>query len=167
MIFKKLPSNSKRLLDDLVNADNPTQYLSDRFDSANGKEDEELRSLLRELREEGYITIPMWAENKPYNVILNNSARTYNERLAEYEAEKQSQRKATYVFNDNSVKIGDGAKITKSTIASRIDKQPSETKKSFVEKHPIIVNIIVAVVGGFLLMFSVWDKIVTWIEGLL
>lgn len=166
MIFKKLPSNSKRLLDDLVNADNPTQYLSDRFDSANGKEDEELRSLLRELREEGYITIPMWADNKPYNVILNNSARTYNERLAEYEAEKQSQRKATYVFNDNSVKIGDSAKITKSTIASRIDKQPSEAKLSFVEKHPIIVNVIVAVAGGFLLMFSFWDKIVTWIEGL-
>ena len=124
MIFKKLPSNSKRVLDDLVNADNPTQYLSDRFDSVNGKEDEELRSLLRELREEGYITIPMWADNKPYNVILNNSAKTYNERLAEYEAEKQSQRQATYVINDNSVKIGDGAKITKSTIAGRIDKQP-------------------------------------------
>ena len=47
MIFNKLPSNSKRLLDDLVNADNPTQYLSDRFDSANGKEDEELRTWYR------------------------------------------------------------------------------------------------------------------------
>ena len=166
MIFNKLPSNSKRLLDDLVNADNPTQYLSDRFDSASGKEDEELRSILRELREEGYIKISMWADDKPYNVILNNSARTYNERLAEYEIEKQSQRQTTYVFNDNSVKFGDGTKITKSTIAGKIDQQPPETQKSFVEKHPIIINIIVSVVAGLILMFSFWEKIVTWIEGI-
>ena len=35
----------------------------------------------------GYIKV-FWADNLPYEVTINNSARTYNERLAEYEAEK-------------------------------------------------------------------------------
>ena len=88
MLFNKLPSNTKKLLDEIIAAENPTQYLSDRFDASTAQEDDELRSLLRELKEGGYITIPMWADNKPYRVVINNAARTYAERLAEYEAEK-------------------------------------------------------------------------------
>lgn len=87
MEFRKLPSNSKQLLDDLLQAENPSELLCGRFENLAGQSREELRGIIRELREEGYIKV-FWADNLPYEVTINNSARTYNERLAEYEAEK-------------------------------------------------------------------------------
>ena len=83
-MFKKLPSNSRVLLREIVASENPTVMLSERFSKCSHKEDDELRSLLRELIEEGYINIS-WASNMPYIVGINNSARTYDEREAEYE----------------------------------------------------------------------------------
>lgn len=88
MSFTKLPANSRQLLLELVQADNPTQMLCSRFDKSSQKEREVLYSILRELREEGYIHID-WADNRPYRVVLNNSARTYEEQRAEYEAQYQ------------------------------------------------------------------------------
>lgn len=87
MEFRKLPSNSKQLLDDLLQAENPSELLCCRIENLTGQSLEELRGIIRELREEGYIKV-FWADNLPYEVTINNSARTYNERLAEYEAEK-------------------------------------------------------------------------------
>lgn len=87
MAFHKLPSNSKQLLDDLLQAENPSELLCGRFENLAGQSREELRGIIRELREEGYIKV-FWADNLPYDVTINNSARMYNERLAEYEAEK-------------------------------------------------------------------------------
>lgn len=120
MSFDKLPSNTKKLLDEIINAENPTQYLSDRFDAATAQEDDELRSLLRELKEGGFITIPMWADDKPYHVIINNTARTYDERLAEYEADRAAKQNITYNITDQSVTIGNGNKIKGATIAEKI-----------------------------------------------
>lgn len=88
MSFTKLPANSRKLLLELVQADNPTQMLCTRFDKSSQKESEALRGILRKLREEGYINID-WAGNRPYRVVLNNSARTYEEQRAEYEAQYQ------------------------------------------------------------------------------
>lgn len=84
-MFRKLPANSKQLLYDILSSTNPTQMLSERFNKCNGKEDDELRSLLRELIENGYINIPCWGDGVPLGVEINNSARTYNEQEAEYE----------------------------------------------------------------------------------
>ena len=85
MSFKRLPRNSKQLLDEIIAADNPADMLAKRFDGLTNSEDAELRSIIRELREEGFINV-RWADNVPYFVIINNSARTYNERLQEYES---------------------------------------------------------------------------------
>ena len=90
MDFKKLPSNSEKLLLEILCAENPVQVLYSRFENATQQEDDELRGIIRELREEGYIDVK-WADNVPYFVTFNNSARTYNERLAEYEAQKAVQ----------------------------------------------------------------------------
>lgn len=87
MAFHKLPSNSKQLLDDLLQADNPSELLCGQFENLTGQAREELRGIIRELCEDGYIK-DFWADNLPYEVTINNSARMYNERLAEYEAEK-------------------------------------------------------------------------------
>lgn len=53
MVFQKLPSNSKALLDALVKADNPTQELCGRWDSATGAEMDELKGIISE-------TTPTW-----------------------------------------------------------------------------------------------------------
>lgn len=87
MEFKKLPSNSENLLHKLVGADSPAQILCSLFEKASPKEDDELRGIIRELRQEGYIDVK-WADDLPYFVTLNNSARAYEEQLAEYGVQK-------------------------------------------------------------------------------
>ena len=84
-MFKKLPSNSRTLLQEIIDADNPTALLQGKFDKLSSKEDRELRALIRELITEGYINIPKWADNVPWYIEINNSARTYDERETEYE----------------------------------------------------------------------------------
>lgn len=159
MDFKKLSQNSKHLLDEIITADNPTDMLAKRFDGLTNSEAAELRSIIRE---DGLINV-QWADNVPYFVTINNSARTYNERLQEYESEKRAS-----VTIDHSVKIGDGNKICDSTIASLVQ-ETSSPKKTFCEKHPILTGVIGAVIAGVIagviLMFSFWEKIVTFIEG--
>ena len=158
MSFKKLPKNSKQLLDEIIAADNPADMLAKRFDGLTNSEDAELRSIIRELREEGFINV-RWADNVPYFVTINNSVRTYNERLQEYEPEKRA-----CVNIDQSVKIGNCNKICDSTIASLVQEAASP-KKTFWEKHPILTGVIGAVIAGAILMFSFWEKIVAFIEG--
>lgn len=165
MSFNKLPSNSKKLLDDILQTDNPAEMLSKRFEGLSHKEDEDLRSLIRELRENGYISVS-WADNKPYRVVVNNSARTYNEQLKEHEANKHPINN-TYI-TDNSIKIGDNNKIANSTIAGKIEKPAynNEDKKSFAERHPVLLSLLISLLAGFILLFSFWKHIIDWIEGL-
>ena len=89
-MFRKLPSNSKTLLSDLVASENPIAMLREKFSYSSSKEDIELRGLLRELIDEGYINILSWADNLPYYLEINNSARTYDEREAEYERQQMN-----------------------------------------------------------------------------
>ncbi len=166
MEFEKLPSNSKALLDTLVSSDNPTQELCKHWDSAIGTEMDELKGVIRELSKLGYINVK-FADNKPYIVTLTNSARTYNERLAEYEAERARQG-ATYIV-DQSVRIGDNNNISNTNIVGGTGNQQennTSSKKKFSEKHPIFISVIVGLITGVVLLFSFWQDIVNWIEGL-
>lgn len=166
MGFQKLPSNSKAFLDALVNADNPGHTLCDRWEAATGKELDEIKGIIRELRQMGYIDVK-FADNKPYIVTLSNAARTYNEQLAEYEANAKQQAPAYHI--DQSVTIGNGNKIKGSTIAGKVINnmtQKTSGKQKFSEKHPILLNIIIGMGTGLVLMFSFWDSIIDWIEGL-
>lgn len=88
MDFKKLPSNSKLLLDEIIASENPSEMLRKRFEGVSRREDAELRGIIRELRELGYINV-RWADNVPYYVVINNCARTYNEQLKEYETRRE------------------------------------------------------------------------------
>lgn len=82
MGFIKLPSNSEKLLLELAQAENPVQTLRIQYEGCSEKERRELDSIVRELRECGYISVK-WADNMPYVVTLNNSARAYGEQLVE------------------------------------------------------------------------------------
>lgn len=87
MGLKKLSSNSARLLHEIVDVDNPAQVLCTLFEKATPKEDNELRGIIRELRQEGYIDVK-WADGIPYFVTLNNSAKVYEEQLTKSETQK-------------------------------------------------------------------------------
>lgn len=165
MQFKKLPSNSRKLLNELLATDNPVELLCRKIEQSSSSEKDELCGILRELREEGYIHVK-WASNLPYIVTIHNKARTYEERLAEYESELAAS-KTTYIYHDHSVRIGDGNKINKSVIGSDVDISNPPEKKSFWNDHPLLVGIVGAVIAGVILMFSFWESIVAFIEGLL
>lgn len=85
MGFMKLPYNSERVLLELVRAENPTQVLRYKYERYSDNELGELNGVIRELRESGYINVK-WANDMPYIVTINNSARRYEEQLAEYES---------------------------------------------------------------------------------
>lgn len=159
MSLKMLPKNSKQLLDEIIAADNPVDMLVKRFGVLTNGEAAELRSMVRELCKERLINV-QWADNVPYFVTISNLARTYNERIQEHESKKSDG-----ITIDKSVKIGNGNIICDSTIAGMVNKEDSP-KKTFWEKHPILTGVIVAVIAGFILMFSFWEKIVTFIEGI-
>ena len=158
MDFQKLPSNSQSLLKEIVSADNPVALLSDKFSKATPKEDKELRGILHELKEKKYVKI-RWADNKPYHVIINNSARTYDEQLSEYNVQKQA-------TGSQSITIGNNNKISNSTIANNLKGGETSKNKGFYEKHPVICGFLISLVAGIVLLFSFWNQIIAFIEGL-
>ena len=163
MEFRKLSSRAKTILDEIVDADNPSAVLCQKFEGISSKEDSELRGIIKELREGGFINVT-WADNIPYFVTINYSARIYNEQLAEHEKEHTQQKAVTII--DNSINIGDGNTISKSNIANKTSKPDTSSKKSFYEKHPIICGILISVASGIILLFSFWSKIISFVEGL-
>ena len=54
-MFQKLPLNSEKLLDDILDASNPVDMLEKRFESCTSQEDNELRGMIGELEEKGYL----------------------------------------------------------------------------------------------------------------
>lgn len=90
MGFIKLPSNSEKILLELAQAENPTQALNAHYEVCSIREISVLDGIVRELKECGYINV-QWADDMPWIVTLNNSARTYGEQLAEHEAPKAVQ----------------------------------------------------------------------------
>jgi hypothetical protein len=71
-------------------------------------------------------------------------------------------------YTDQSITIGNGNKIKQSIVSNTIKTtEPTRNfKKSFSEKHPILLNVIIGLITGFVLLFSFWGNIIDWIEGL-
>ena len=165
MEFNKLPDNSYNLLIELVDSDNPSQLLSERFENASSSEKHILRGILKELTQYGYISVN-WADNKPYFVTINNSARTYEERRQEYE---KSMRKQSVTINSNNISIGNNNKIKNlNASVNGFNSNNSDNKrKTFYEKHPAICAFLISLAAGLVLLFSFWSKIIDFIEGLI
>ena len=154
MKVEKLPQNTRELLKGIVDADNPTDYLCSQYEVEDRNRQDEVRSIIQELSELGYIKV-MWADDKPYYVSLNNYARTYEERL---QACSDSLKECK-----NTIIIGDNNTISKSTISGNND--CSESRHRFYDKHPWISGIVIAIIIGIILMFSFWDRVIDLIEG--
>ena len=158
MEFQKLSLNSRALLSEIVSAENPIELLRDKFKKASPQQDRELRGILRELGERNYLKI-QWAENKPHHITINNSARTYEEQLAEYEAK-------AHAFSSHSITIGNNNKINGSTIAGTMSTTGTVKKGGFYENHPVICSVLISLFVGIVLLFSFWGRIISFIEGL-
>ncbi len=68
---------------------------------------------MRELSGYGFIVV-QWASNVPYNVQINNSARTYEEKEKEYE--KQTSSSSSTIYNDHSINISGGGIVTTGSV---------------------------------------------------
>jgi hypothetical protein len=65
------------------------------------------------------------------------------------------------------IKIGDKNKISKSEIGHKYvstNGNDSNKKKSFINRHPIIVSILTSLLASFILLFSFWGHVISWIE---
>lgn len=99
--FKKVSTSCYQLLCEILDADDPTEMLSKRFENISSKEDLELRSIIKELRELGYIDVK-WADNVPYYVTINNTARVFNKQLKEYDAEMNHNNSKIFISHRSS-----------------------------------------------------------------
>lgn len=157
-MYQKLPSNSRKLLGEIISAENSVSLLCDKLKKASPNQYQELKGILRELQERGYLTI-LWANNEPYHVTINNSARTYEEQLAEYEIKKK-------VSGTQNITIGNNNKIKSSTIVGVMNANGADTPKGFYEKHPVLCSVLISFIVGIILLFSFWDKLISFIEGM-
>lgn len=158
-MFDKLPSNSRNLLKEILEADEPAEMLEQKFENCTNKEDSELRSMLRELIDNGLIEV-QWADNIPYYMAINNSGRTYFERESEYEKmQKQSYGTTVNIntlnatgsnvilgdSNNSTFNIDNSIKGLEKKIESDIDKlggdDKEELRELFEEAKDLIENI--------------------------
>lgn len=88
-----IPKNSMELLQQLLEQDNPVEYMQFLFKDLEHKADSRLRAMMRDLKEKGYI-ITSWAGNVPLTIEFNEKAYTVNE---EGRSEMQN---GTYIINN-------------------------------------------------------------------
>lgn len=157
MEFKKLPTNSRKLLEKIVSSESPEAYIRKIVMKASPEDRDKIVAVLDELRAKEYIKVE-GSYLDPQKVVISNSARTYEEQLTENEPQNRKD-------NGPSITIGDNNRIKNSTISiSR--STSSQEKKNFFKDHPIVCGVIISVIAAFIMMFSFWKQIVAFIERL-
>ena len=157
MEFKKLPTNSRKLLGKIISSESPEAYIRKIVMEASPEDRDKIIAVLDELRANEYIKVE-GSYLDPQKVVISNLARTYEERMAENE----SQNRKDY---GPSITIGDNNRIKNSTFSiSR--STSSQKKKNFFKDHPIVCGVLISVIAAFIMMFSFWKQIVAFIEGL-
>lgn len=72
------PKNSMALLYQLLDQDNPVEYMQSLFKDLDHKSDSRLRAMMRDLKEKGYI-VTLWADDIPDYIEFNEKAYTMDE----------------------------------------------------------------------------------------
>lgn len=90
---QSIPKNSMDLLHQLLEEDNPVEYMRFLFREMDNKSDSRLRAMMRDLKEKGYI-ITSWADNVPCFIEFNEKAYTINEE------NRREMQKGTYIINN-------------------------------------------------------------------
>lgn len=155
MSFNKLNPNTEKLLFQILEEDNPTEFLNNKFKSISSKEKIKLRAILCELIENDYLSIT-WADNVPYYVSISNKSFNYKENFLKYNEKEVS---------NYNIKIGDNNKISKSIIAGKVINNPKNENNGFYDKHPVFCSVLISFIIGLVLLFSFWKKVIYLIEG--
>ena len=92
----------KEILGDIIQSDNPTQAVCNKFENATSNEKTEIKGILKELEQLGHIKV-LRADNTIYLVNVLGSARPYYEQLIDMEEDNMIQ-KETKVFISHSSK---------------------------------------------------------------
>ncbi len=87
------PQNSMDLLHQLLDQDNPVEYMRYLFKDLDHKSDNRLRAMMRDLKEKGYIET-LWADNVPYSIEFKEKAYTSNKENIE------EVKTGTYIVNN-------------------------------------------------------------------
>lgn len=162
MTISDMPQTENQLLEELQETDDPVELLSNLFDRATRQDDLKLRRFLRILMDQGYMHIPLWADNKPYSVemLYPTDESTMNRGENSYPA--------VTINDSHNIVIGDGAKVSRSFIGVAQKAEGNigqDESKSFYQKHPVLCSLLISFFVGFLFLFSFWEKIVSAIEG--
>jgi hypothetical protein len=65
------------------------------------------------------------------------------------------------------IKIGNGNRMKNTIIAEHIEGETPTPKRKIYNQHPWLFTIVVSFVVGLVLLFSFWQDIISWIEGLI
>ena len=167
MSFSKLTYDSEKFLSKLIKSSNPTQFLRKCYKEESKYDIVEINHIIEELIAEKYITV-LWKDDLPWCVILNDSAKIYD-KTKKSQLIRGKQEKEKIIINDNSIHIGDGNKIKKSTIIGSNSNHQINTReknqRKFCELHPTLSNILIGVIVGFIMMLPFWGSIITWLQG--
>lgn len=145
-----MSSEARTLLNELKNAKDPNLYITDKYQSCTKQEKNSLNKTLGELERLGYLSV-LWADNIAYFIAFKNGINdnVNNMNCAE-----------------NVLIIGDNNKINNSNIGVNNSLVGEQEKKRFWEKHPLALALIATIIATFIMMFSFWDILVAFIEGL-
>jgi hypothetical protein len=83
--LKKLMPDAARLLWEIIDSADPAAMLRERFRTSAYYENKELSGMLRELVSQGYIRIPVWKDDVPQLVEIDDVARMYTEQETVYQ----------------------------------------------------------------------------------
>ena len=152
--MNQLSETAKRLLLDIKNSQNPTNYLYDLYNTCSLEEKEELMMAINELVDAGYLHV-LWADNSPWYTTVRRLSNSITNN-------------ANWEFSmNNTVTVGNKNSLSNSFIASNSTIiMDQSSKKSFYERHPVVVGLLITLGGGLIMMFSFWGAIVDAVESL-
>ena len=146
--------SARVLLSELESAKDPNACLEKKYNSCTDQEREALNEVIGELENAGFLSV-FWADDIAYHITLkkcNNENNTV--------ANNVSNGAETVLIMGNNNTIRDSNIEINSNVVG------DQEKKKFWEKHPFALALITGVIVAFVMMFSFWNKIVDFIEGL-
>lgn len=142
--------DAKELLSELRTVQDPNAWLTRKYQSCTKQEKNSLNEAIGELESLGYLTV-FWADDIAYHINIKKDDKVDS-------VSKRS--------SENILIIGNNNKIRNSNIGVNNSIVGEQEEKRFWEKHPFALALITAIIAAFIMMFSFWDKIVAFIEGL-
>ncbi|ERI90650.1 hypothetical protein HMPREF1982_03688 [Clostridiales bacterium oral taxon 876 str. F0540] len=134
-MFRTLTPKVRALFAEILeNRDNLDVYFENKFEDLSYDDDVVLRGMISELIDKDLISVPLWAENLPYNVSITYNGTIYFEQESEFE--KQKEINAAQIFNIDTFNAH-GSNVTFGNVINStqsIDNSIEQVKK-LIDEH--------------------------------